>query len=104
MADFARAYRESAHFGIWAAETADDYGRRDALAQLAASVEQTTDRCLRHDRATLEALDYLERHSGCRVTIIKRFRTALAEPDPVQRRQQAGDAYAAICKAVAGQA
>ena len=102
MGDFARIHTGIAWFGIWASETADDYGRRDALACLASAVEQTMDRDLRDDRDTLEALDYLEAQSGSRAAIIRRFRKALAEPEAVTRRQAAGDAYAAICKAVAG--
>ena len=35
MQDFARPYRKVPYFGIWAEETADQYGKRDALAVLA---------------------------------------------------------------------
>ena len=101
MGDFARIHTGIAYFGIWASETADDYGRRDALARLASAVEATMDRDLRDDRDTLEALDYLEAQAGCRVEIIRRFRKALAEPEAVTRRRAAAEAYAAICKTVA---
>lgn len=35
MTDFASPYRKVPYFGIWAEETADDYGKRDAMAVLA---------------------------------------------------------------------
>ena len=101
MNDIARIHGSVPYFGLWAWETADDYGTRDALACLADAVEQTMERCMRFDPETLDALDYLEARSGCRPALLRRFRTALAEPEAVKCRQAVGDAYAAICRAVA---
>jgi hypothetical protein len=102
MGDFTRIHTGICLFRDMASEAANDYGRRDALARLASAAEATMDRDVQHDRDTLEALDYLEAQSGCRVAIIRRFRKALAEPEAIKRRQAAGDAYEAICEAVAG--
>lgn len=56
--DFARPYQNVPYFGIWAEETADDYGKRDA----ATIVRDAVMRCVDEDMRTPEvfaALDYL---------------------------------------------
>lgn len=67
-----------------------------ALAVLAKAAVRTQDIDLRHDRATLEALDCLEDLAGCRIAAVGIFRAALAIPHPVTRRRTVGDAYNAL--------
>ena len=39
MWNFAKPYRKVAYFGLWAEESADQYGKRDAMAILADAVD-----------------------------------------------------------------
>lgn len=97
--DFSKAYRGVQYFGVWADDTADAYGMRDAMAILASAAERTQDEDLRHDRPTLEALDYLVELVD-RLPAATAFRAALAEPHPVTRRRAVTDAYRALCRAL----
>lgn len=69
MADITKPYKGVAYFGLWAVETADDYGKRDALAVLHDAVEATQDRDLRHNHELIDVLDYLTEHSGSRAAV-----------------------------------
>ncbi len=83
-----------AYFGIWASETADDYGRRDASNVLAGAVEICMDEDMRQDREVNAALAYLAGQGhGKRAAL---FRKALDVQQPVERRQAAAKALTAI--------
>ena len=98
MTDFGRPYRKVAYFGLWAAETADDYGRRDAVTVLAGAAEVCTDEDMREDREVLSALAYLGREGHEKRAA--RFRKALDVPSPAERRRAAADAVHAIHRAM----
>jgi hypothetical protein len=84
------------YFGIWAEETADHYGKRDAVAVLADAAGSCFDDDVRRRPELLRALEYLARETS-RAVYVNRFRKALDEPNPVIRFQAANDA----CKALA---
>lgn len=93
---FSDAYRGVTHFGHWAEETADHYGRRDALEVLRQAAERTAE----SDQRTPElraALRYLSGHAT-RPAITERFASALEVSDPTLRAQLAREAYDAICR------
>lgn len=93
---FADSYRGVVHFGLWAEETVDHYGRRDALEVLRQAAERTAE----SDQRTPElraALRYL-RGFATRPAIIERFAGALEVNDPTLRAQLAREAYGAIWK------
>ena len=97
--DFSRTYRGVPYFGVWASESADVFGNRDAMAILATAIEQCQDDDLRHCRDVRDALDYLEQWGG-RQPALAAFRAALDERHPVARRNAARAAYRRLCKAV----
>jgi hypothetical protein len=97
--DYAKPYKDVPYFGVWAEETANIYGARDALAVLAEAVRRTYETDLRHDQATLEALDYLTDRAGGRLPAARAFRAALAIVSPAERVQAASKAYSALCRA-----
>ena len=99
MTDYSNAYRGVQYFGVAFEESADTYGRRDALAILATAAERTADRDLRHDRETLEALDFL---IGQHLPAARAFQAALAIEHPTERRQAVTAAYRHLCRVVSG--
>lgn len=101
MKDFSKPYRGVAHFGLWANESADVYGHRDAMAILADAIERSRDVDLRHDQAVTDALDYLDEHGG-RLPAVGSFRKALNVQHPVTRRRDLKDAYKRLCASANG--
>ena len=102
MTDYAKRHKGIAHFGVWADETADAYGARDAMAILAAAIGRTQDDDLRHDRDMLEALHYLAQHAGGRMPSVKAFRAGLDVQHPDMRRKALTDAYRAMARQAGG--
>lgn len=80
MTDFSKPYGDVAYFGIWASETAGDYGTRDAVAVLTGAVKRCTDEDMRHDRETADALTYLTAQGHDKRAA--QFRKALATQTP----------------------
>jgi hypothetical protein len=99
MQDFSRPYRKVPYFGIWAEETADQYGKRDAMAVLADAAGCCFDDDVRQRQELLRALDYLARETS-RAVYVRRFRKALDEPNPVMRFRAANDAYKALARRI----
>jgi len=97
--DFSQAYRGVQWFGLGVEEAADAFGIRDAMAILAKVPARTEDEDLRHDRETLEALDYLTGLVG-RLSAATAFQAALSVQHPAMRRKAVTDAYRALCKAL----
>jgi hypothetical protein len=95
MKDFSRPYKGVQYFGLWATETADRYGIRDAMDILADAAGRCFDEDMRERRELRDALEYLSRETGHTV-YVNRFRKALDEPNPAIRFRAAGDA----CKAL----
>jgi len=62
MTDFSKPHRGVTYFGLFAEETADDYGRRAAVTILARAAERCTDEDMREDREVRAALDYLAQY------------------------------------------
>lgn len=79
---------------MWAEETADHFGRRDALDVLRQAAERTAESDQRRPelRAALTYLSQLV----TRPAIIERFADALNVTDPTLRAQLARTAYEAI--------
>ena len=98
MTDYARIHRGVAWFGIWATDTADDYGRRDAVTVLVGAVEMCGDEDMRENREVRGALDYLT--SQGHEKRARQFLRALDVQHPHQRRQAAADAVHAIHRAM----
>lgn len=95
---FHKPYTGVKYFGVWAEETADTFGRRDALAVLADVRDRCRDEDMRNDH-TAAALAYLER-SATRTAAFRRFRKALDMTDPEER----GQSIAATLQAIERQA
>jgi len=98
MTDFSKPHRGVAYFGLWATETADEYGRRAAVTILATAAELCTDEDMREDREVRAALDYLAQQGHDKRATL--FRKALDVPHPHQRRQAAAEAVHAIQRAL----
>jgi hypothetical protein len=94
MTDFSKPYRGVTYFGIWATETADDFGRRDASNVLMRAVEVCADEDMREDREVRAALTYLARQGHDKR--VAQFRKALDVQQPAERRQAAAKALNAI--------
>ena len=93
---FSEIYRRVAYFGWWADDTADTFGRRDALAILRDAVE----RCGEQDMRTSDvsaALAYLEA-IGTRQRAFIDFRAGLDLPDALERSQAVLRAYKAVVR------
>lgn len=95
MRDFAKSYKKVQYFGLWAEETADQYGKRDAMAILADAAGRCFDEDMRQRRELLDALEYLAQVTS-RAVYVNRFKKALEEPNPAIRFRAAGDAYKAL--------
>ena len=98
MKDYSKPYRGVAWFGLWASDTADDYGRRDAVKVLADAAERCFDEDMREDRDVRGALAYLMDTGHDKRAV--QFRQALEIEQPHQRRQAAADAVHAIHRAM----
>lgn len=98
MTDYSRPYKGVAYFGLWATDTADDYGRRDAAMILAGAVDICADEDMREDREVRAALDYLARYGYDKRAA--QFRKALDIQQPDERRRAAGKALRAINRAL----
>ncbi|WP_250504687.1 hypothetical protein [Caballeronia sp. AZ7_KS35] len=93
---FSNVYKGVAYFGLWAEESAESWGKADALALLRDAVLC----CPNEDMRTAEvlaALDYLG-NGATRPAPFAAFRKALDVPDPADRYRQAREAYHAIGK------
>jgi hypothetical protein len=99
MTDFSKPYGDVAYFGIWASETATDYGTRDAVAILTAAVKRCRDEDMREDRETLDAIAYLTAQGHDKRAA--QFRKALDLSDPMERRQATAKAVNAIITVLA---
>lgn len=97
---FSDAYRGVTHFGHWAEETADQFGRRDALEVLRQAAERAANEDQRTDHVHA-AIDYLSRFAT-RPAILERFRSALEVTDPVHRAHQVREAYRDILRHLDG--
>jgi hypothetical protein len=95
MQDFAKPYRKVPYFGIWAEESADQYGKRDAMAVLAEAAGCCFDDDVRQRPELQRAIEYLARETS-RAVYVNRFRKALDEPHPVMRFRAANNAYKAL--------
>lgn len=76
MHDFSVKYRGVPHFGLWAEESADQLGDRDAWAILCDAVRQCTTEDMREVGRIEEALQWFERRM-CRTRPVRDFRKAL---------------------------
>lgn len=94
MTDYSKPYSDVAYFGIWASETAADYGQRDAVKVLAEAAERCMDEDMREDWNVRDALAYLANEGHDKRAA--QFRRALDIQQPQQRRQVAADAVHAI--------
>lgn len=92
--DLSKPYRQVGHFGIWASETALDYGNRDAAAILVAAVKRCRDEDMRLDGDVRDALAYLARNGHDKRTA--QFSRALEIMDPMARRQATAKAVNAL--------
>ena len=92
--DLSKPYRGVGYFGIWASETATDYGCRDAVAILTAAVKRCRDEDMREDRETRDALAYLTAQGHDKRAA--QFSRALEIMDPMTRRQAAAKAVNAL--------
>lgn len=97
MRDFASPYWKVPYFGLWAEESADHYGKRDAMAVLADAAGCCFDDDVRQRPELRHALEYLARETS-RTVYVSRFRKALDEPNPVIRFQAANDAWRALAR------
>jgi hypothetical protein len=95
MRDFSKPYRDVAFFGIWADDSADHAGRRDALAVVACAVERCQDEDVRQDEELAAALAFLSRYGGLEKRV-RAFRQALAIQHPTERQQAAQRILAGI--------
>ena len=96
MHDFSSPYRNVAYFGSWGEETADVFGKRDALNVLKMAVEN----CVESDMRTPEVLGavaFLER-TATRDWEFKQFRLGLDCHDPINRRIRLHRAFNGILK------
>jgi hypothetical protein len=62
--DFASPYRKVPYFGIWAEETAHQYNKRDAMAELADAAGCCFDDDVRQRPELRRALEYLARETS----------------------------------------
>lgn len=95
MHDFSTKYRGVAHFGLWAEESADQLGTRDAWAILCDGVRRCTTEDVRILEKVEQALCWFERRMS-RPRPVTDFRKALAVHDPMQRYHAAQDALTRI--------
>lgn len=89
MRDFSAKYRGVAHFGLWAEESGDRFGDRDAWNILVEACRRCSCEDVREDEDVNAALEWFA--SGF-PSYVKDFRKALDVADPAQRFYRAGDA------------
>jgi hypothetical protein len=93
-----RPYRQVGYFVIWADETGDNFGRRDAMAMIRGAVIE----CYDEDMRTAElsgALDWLVKHGGLKDGTARAFRQALDMPSPDAQAACARAIYDLMCAA-----
>jgi hypothetical protein len=95
---FSKPYEGVAYFGLWAKESADDWGASDALGLLRDAVLRCVEEDMRKDEIWA-ALDYLSKRAT-RKASFQSFKKALDVENPVERYNAARDAYHAIGNAV----
>lgn len=91
---FSEPYRYVKHFGLWAEESADRYGTRDALELLATALERCGDEDMRTSD-TMAALEFLA-YNKPRLHPFADFRAALTIQHPEERYQRLQRALYAI--------
>ena len=97
---FSDPYRGVTYFGMWAEETADSFGQRDALAVLQAAVES----CIEEDMRTpqvMAALAYLSA-TATRQGAFDGFRRGLDFQDPTARYTALLGSFRGICRVLEG--
>lgn len=97
MRDFSKKYRGVPHFGIWAEETADQFGNRDAWRILWDGVRRCTTDDIRNDPYLQDAIDWFM-HKAVRTRPHADFRAAMDIIDPMQRYYNLSDALTRIGK------
>ena len=95
--DFGQPYRQVGYFGIWADETGDDYGRRDAVAVIRSAVIDCYDEDMR-TREVAAALAWLVKHGGLKEGTAQAFRQALDMTDALARSTCARATYDVMCR------
>jgi len=93
---FSEVYRRVTHFGQWADDTADTYGRRDAFEVLRVAALA----CAETEQRTPEvraALDFLAPFAT-RPVLVERFWSALAITDPGARQAAVEGALLALSR------
>lgn len=95
MRDFSKKYRGVPHFGIWAEETADQYGDRDAWRILWDGVRRCTTDDISIDPLIMDAVDWFE-HKADRRRPHQDFRDAMSIVDPMQRYYALQDALTRV--------
>lgn len=97
---FSDPYRGVTYFGMWAEETADSFGQRDALAVLQAAVKN----CIEEDMRSPEvmaALAFLAA-SATRQGAFNSFRRGLDFQDPKARYTALLASFRGICRVLGG--
>ncbi len=93
MKDFSERHRHVVHFGLWAEESADDYGQLDALKILEAAAKRTYEHDMRGEDLE-DALAFLKTRNQRRP--FEDFRVALDVRDPRERYHRARHALVRI--------
>jgi len=97
---FFKPCEDVTYFGIWAAESADSWGACDTLGLLRDAVLRCVEEDMRKDNVWA-ALDFLSARAT-RKAAFRDFRKALDAVNPVERYQEARDAYHAIGRVLTG--
>lgn len=95
---FSKPYSRVTHFGVWAEESADHYGRRDAFAVLTDAFERCRDEDMNTEHV-FAALDYLAEFTP-RASPFNQFRRALQVEHPEERCQAVHSALRAVRRAL----
>lgn len=95
--DFGRPYRQVGYFGIWADETGDDYGKRDAVAVIRGAVIDCYDEDMR-TKEVAAALAWLVKHGGIKEGTARAFSQALELSDSLARATAARAVYDLMCR------
>jgi len=97
---FSKSYSGVKYFGVWAEETADAFGKRDALAVLHDVRERCRDEDMRNEH-TAAAVAFLEA-SATRKSAFREFWDALDIIDPEDRWQNVNSALNGIVRVLGG--
>jgi hypothetical protein len=95
---FSKPYEGVAYFGLWAEESADDWGASDALGLLRDAVLRCVEEDMRKDEIWA-ALDYLSARTT-RKASFRSLRKAMDVENPVERYNAARAAYHTIGQAI----